>query len=336
MRYILCCVLITLMGFPCYAATIQLTGYQEENGAITVAQGGNHVDPYFATKALLLARDGGMDITSAAKKWIAWALVRQNENGLFARYCRSSAGAEWKTCEKADADDALLALWIELLYAVAPDSGMPTAWLRSAHKAQTQFASLYNKERGIYHISADLQAGLLMDNVEIYAALRSIGRDMKRLGYDKDASAMLNQSRKLRDGIYKQFWDENTKLYRITTQQREEQAFYPDIVAQLFPLLYHLPAPSHEEYKAQFQAWRQTHQDTWFEHIDDDYAWGLVAVTATQLGDSNTAFCWQNKAEPFRYSKNWNVLEEAALQRVQFHLKKHPPTVSVACMEVVS
>ena len=329
-------VTVMVTAFSSHAASIDLTSYQESTGAILVAPGGDGVDPYFATKALLIARDGGIDINSAGKKWIRWALAYQDKSGLFSRYCRASAGVEWKVCAKADADDALLALWIRLLYALAPDSGMPVAWQRSVDKAKAQLDLLYNEERGIYHISSELPVGLLMDNVEVYAAFRSISHDMKRLGHQKSASGMLTQARKLRESIYHQFWDENKKRFRITTQPREEDEFYPDHVAQLFPILYQLPAAPYGEDKHYFQKWIRSYKDAWFEHIAKDYAWGLVAVTATLLGDSNTAWCWQNKAEPFRHSRHWNVLEEAALQRVHLYLRKHKPTVSVACMAATS
>jgi hypothetical protein len=335
MMRIFCTFIFMALSLPCHANTLVLGTFQDETGAITVTHGGNSVDPYFATKALLLARDGGIDVNIVGRKWIEWAIKHQQENGLFSRYCRATAGAEWRHCEAADADDALLALWLELLYALAPNSGMPTSWKASAAKAEKQLALLYDTQTGLYHISEQLPASLLMDNVEIVAAFTSISKDMRRLNQKKAAAAMRKRADELARNIEKNFWQVEQKTYKITTQSRDKVDFYPDHVAQLFPLLYDLSVPSEFSSKAQFARWMKDHQSDWLDGISVDFPWGLVAVAATKFADGNTAFCWQSRAEPFRYSKNWNVLEEAALQRVQSYLKKHPPTVKSACMEAL-
>ena len=49
---------VALVLPPC-SGTLDLSGYQRSNGAITVHVGGDYVDPYFATKALIVARSFG-------------------------------------------------------------------------------------------------------------------------------------------------------------------------------------------------------------------------------------------------------------------------------------
>lgn len=322
-----------LFGLECHAETLKLGTYQDDTGVITVTNGGNSVDPYFATKALLLARDGGLNINVAGRKWIQWALAHQLDNGLFGRYCRTSAGADWQYCEKADAEDALLAVWLELLYALAPEKGLPKAWKTSAIKAQQQLQSLHQVKAGIYHISNELPVGLLMDNVEIYAAFKAMNKSMQRVGSHTFAIEMQQRAELLHHAIIKQFWNADSKIFEVSTQHRKETAFYPDVVAQIFPLLYALPLPDGMTADEKFKVWIAHHKEAWLEHISQDFPWGLVAVAAITFDDRNTAFCWQTKALPFRYGPKWNVLEEAALQRVTHYLKKHPPTVAVACME---
>src|SRR5690606_2097993 len=102
-------------------------------------------------------------------------------NGLFNRYQLNSNGG-WDIIASADADDAMLAVWIELLYRVAPSKGMPASWKKSIAKAQSQLDALYNAKQGIYHISSSLPVGLLMDNVEISLAFKNIANDQRRLG----------------------------------------------------------------------------------------------------------------------------------------------------------
>src|SRR5205807_385490 len=81
------------------------------------------------------------------------------------------AGAAWKPCGSADADDSMLALWLQLLYRLAPDSGIPTEWQVSVQKAQAQLAKLRNGRLGIYHVSGRNHVALFMDNVEVYSGL---------------------------------------------------------------------------------------------------------------------------------------------------------------------
>ncbi len=323
------CLFIT----PCHAAIFEMGTYQDKTGVITVMQGGNSVDPYFANKALLIAHDGGLDITKAGKRWITWAIAHQQDNGLFSRYCRKSAGAAWQHCQDADADDALLALWLKLLYTLSPSSGMPAEWKASAAKAETQLQSLLDTETGIYHVSKTLPVGLLMDNIEIYNALQSVSQQMKRMGKEKKSANIGQKASALKQAIYKNFWQADNQRFRITTQLRDANDFYPDKVAQIFPLLYALPIPNNRTPAETFADWTKQYMSEWFHLIASDFPWGLVAVTATQVGDSNTAFCWQNKAASFRHGFNWNILEESTFQRITLYLKNNAPTATVACME---
>ena len=59
----------------------------------------------------------------------------------------------WRDCAAADADDSMLALWMQLLYRMAPATGMPPEWQRSVMLAANQLAKLRNRRLGVYHIS---------------------------------------------------------------------------------------------------------------------------------------------------------------------------------------
>jgi hypothetical protein len=119
-------------------------------------------------------------------------------------------------------------------------------------------------------------------------------------------------------------------VFRITTQARYENEFYPDRVAQIFPLLYQL----NDESLAQlsFQKWINANGKEWFKQMYRDYPWGLVAITALNMNDIDSASCWHNRAEPMRYSKHWNVLEEAALQQVKWRLSMRQET-TIPCTQ---
>ena len=68
---------------------LELQGYVDDSGAITILNGGDTTDPYFALQALLLAHDNGMDISAPALKFANWLVTHQKPDGTFDRFCKS-------------------------------------------------------------------------------------------------------------------------------------------------------------------------------------------------------------------------------------------------------
>ena len=127
-------ILLSLLFAPlqAFADAIDLNGFQRPDGAITTGFGGTTVDPYFATKSLIVAMDEKLDVKKETEAWIAWALQMQKSDGLFERY-ELSDNVKWQAYTESDADDAMSALWIELLYRTAPKF-LPVPWLASITK----------------------------------------------------------------------------------------------------------------------------------------------------------------------------------------------------------
>lgn len=296
--------------------------FQSPDGAITLTQGGNYVEPYFATKALIVAQDGGLDIHNAAEAWINWVLPRQRPDGLFRRFCRAASNANadlnidyaWRDCAPADADDSMLALWVQLLYRMAPSTGMPVEWRRSITLAAKQLAKLRNGRLGVYHISRLNHVALFMDNIEVYAALKDVARGELRL-HDPAAAETDARADQLDAAIQRIFWDRRRGRFR-PSMQKSRPAFYPDIVAQVYPWLADVSGPGQNPRQA-WQQWRQTFGAGWIERRYDTNPWGLVALAAEKLGDTASAVCWTSQSDSLRGGSSWNVLEEAAWQSLR-------------------
>lgn len=289
--------------------------YIHDDGAITVHARGLAIDPYFATKSLLTAHSAGLDISRVGKRWIEWLRPRQKPDGSFDRYQQNTVGG-WESVAPADADDAILALWIELLYSLAPDAGMPAEWQPSVTRALSLLQSLRDPKTGIYVVSHTTPVGLLMDNVEVYGALKNIARHQQRLGYAGDARYTTAQANILADAINRVFWDAARKEYTISTQPTPRGTFYPHAVAQLYPLLKGMPTPliSDESPGITYQRWLDDYRTDWLDMTSDHYPWGLVALTGWQLGIREPAASWQTVATPFRHGERWNILEEAVMR----------------------
>ena len=70
--------LALLAAGPVLAApALDLTGYAEADGAITIQHKGDTIDPYFALQALLLAKEHGLDTSRVAARWADWLVQRQ-------------------------------------------------------------------------------------------------------------------------------------------------------------------------------------------------------------------------------------------------------------------
>jgi hypothetical protein len=298
-------------------AEFHADGFQAGDGAIVLTSGGDYVEPYFATKALIVAQDAGVNIGNAAGAWIGWALSRQTSHGLFRRYCRS--GDRWRDCAPADADDAMLALWMQLLYRLAPVEGMPAAWRWSVARSRSQLEKLRNRRLGVYHVSRRNHAALLMDNVEVYAALKDIAQAQSRL-HEPAAAETEAQALQLAKSIQRVFWDRRLKRFRPSIE-KSRKAFYPDAVAQVYPWLADMTGPGQNARHA-WEQWKKTFGRGWIERRYDNHPWGLVALAAEKLGDANTAACWTSQADSLRRSASWNVLEEAAWQALRAHFSQ--------------
>ncbi len=316
------------LGTAAAAPRFEPGPYQEADGAMPLHAGGALVNPYFATKALVVADVAGLDVREAAGRWVGWALARQRFDGRFERYCRD--GQVWRACGDADADDAMLALWLELLYRLAPDAGIPAAWQTSVRTAEAHLASLRDPALGVYRIARTNPTTLFMDNVEVHAALKAIARDQLRLGDARRARETDVQAAYLARDVLTVFWRAETGTFVVSTQERLGRAFYPDVVAQTYPWLLDLPTPAGDPRPA-FAEWRRRHRTDWLSLRQDDYPWGLVALTALELGDAETARCWLGRAAPLRFGQRWNVLEEAIHQALVARLGAPPTGPAPGC-----
>lgn len=319
---------------PTSAREFDPNGYQLPDGAISLLHHGDYIEPYFATKALLLAQEAGLDVRQPVQQWIQWLLTRQDKHGGFGRYCRKP-GTDWKLCAAADADDSMLALWLQLLYTNAPVYGIPSEWRQSVHKARDSLNDLRSRRLGVYHISRSNHVALFMDNIEVYSALMAIARSEERFGDAKGAQSTYAEAEKLNFGIRRVFWNKHAEWFRPSIQ-KSRSAFYPDVVAQVYPWLADLPMKSDVQTREAWDRWRNRFASEWLDKKVDPHPWGLVAMAALKVGDQASAACWLARSEPLRYSANWNVLEESAFQAVRAHLQETAKSNPRACSEVTS
>lgn len=282
---------------------LDLQGYADASGAIAILNGGDATDPYFALQALLLAHDNGLDISAPATKFANWLVPRQKPDGTFDRFCLS-ASKSWVSCKTADADDSLLALWMRLLETMPDQLAKNPVWLKSYAVSKKSLDYLFQPSRGIYMVSPVYLHGLFMDNLEVWS-LKAHSKQVKQSEIDKLA----------RD-IHNTFWQPVNKNFLVSTQleqRAQKPMFYPDHVAQIFPLLVDFPILP-QNAKQYYKNWMQMHRAEWLRQGDADYPWGLLAVLAVRQGDESSARCWLRETSGMRHSRRWAVTDEVAFQ----------------------
>ena len=282
---------------------VDLSSYSDKSGAITILNGGDTADPYFAMQALLLAHDNGLDISAAALKFVNWLVPYQKPDGTFDRFCNTAAQT-WMSCKTADADDSLLALWLRLLNTMPESTNQSTALSNSRAVSTKALEHLFQPSRGVYMVSPVYLHGLFMDNLEVWSLKASA------------TSGGAEERNKLAQSIFNTFWQPVSKQFLVSTQleQRSQSPqFYPDRVAQIFPLLMNfqvLPTNTRVYYKN----WMTAHRAEWLRQGHKDYPWGLLAVLALNQGDSASAACWLRETAGMRHSSRWAVTDEISRQ----------------------
>jgi hypothetical protein len=301
------------LGIAAQAAArpvLDLGRYADADGAISVQHAGHTIDPYFALQALVLAHESGLDIRTHARPWARWLLARQKPDATFDRFCRR--GPVWGPCKTADADDALLALWMRFLDLPGNVDPRDPAWDRSRAASAATLARLFERRRGIYLVSPVFQHGLFIDNLEVWHATR--------------------RPSALATSIYRAFWSPAAGRFLVSTQAEQAHAaprFYPDAVAQIFPIVVNfpeLPGAARDYYAA----WMRRHRGEWLAQVRADFAWGLIALAAWRQGDRVSAGCWLREVAPHRHGDHWTVTDEAVLQVLQARGAR-PAAATVAC-----
>lgn len=287
---------------------LDLQGYADAQGAISIQYKGGTIDPYFTLQALLMASENGLDISSYAPHWANWLAERQKPDGTFDRYCRN--GPVWAPCKTADADDALMAIWLKYLDSMPGLLKNNPVWKKSYDQSAEKLSHLLDPARGVYMVSPVYQYGLFMDNLEVLSYRPPSGSSIKM----PDAKTFANN-------IHTVFWDAKDSHFLVSTQLEQKamtSTFYPDQVAQLFPLLVDfklLPSDRGTYYKN----WMQKYRATWLAQSRSDFAWGLVAVIALKQGDRASASCWLRDTESAQRTSHWIVTDEVARQILVHH-----------------
>lgn len=255
---------------------------QRSSGAIAMTPGGSAINPYFANlsaRALLKAPDN----LAVVEAYMDWYLGHLNQDGTIDDY-RVEAGAEVTTGDY-DSSDSYAATFLSLVDAWVAAGGNPE-WVRRNRAALDRVAGAIvavTDRDGLTWAKPGYPAKLLMDNCEVYRGWTDWAHLLDGLGDRRGARTARERAERIRRGLAKLKQPAGLWAWALTKEGTaappDMTQFYPDAVAQLFPLIFGLTTDDagYHAFDASHPAWRNLEAG--------DFPWLLPIYAAALAGD---------------------------------------------------
>lgn len=256
---------------------------QRSTGAIAMTPGQGGVNPYFANLAAraLLTRPGHLE---AVQRYMDWYLAHLNPDGTMDDYVVRD-GRESATGD-ADSTDSYAATFLTLV-AAWTEAGGDAAWLhknRPGLEAVAGAIGAVTDDDGLTWAKPGYGHKLLMDNCEVYRGWADWSRLLQNQGDQLGAVAARSRAGRVLaalprfrqpGGVWGWAIDRKGRLI-----QSDAAEFYPDAVAQVFPLIWGLTDDpgGYAALDANQPAWRSLQVG--------DFPWLLPAYAAARAGDA--------------------------------------------------
>lgn len=332
---------------------LDLSAFQRSDGALCMMPGSDWVDPYFALKALVLASTFGAQLGNSWPRFARYITTIQDGAGLIPRELGQASTApaaksqgllrkqrsavSTQTRSQADADDALLALWLQAGSLLPSPAGLPASTMQESQlrAAAMLQGPLWNQTLGLTRVFQQQETYLLIDNLEVWNAVQQLARSSPWVGLTAlrrrlpSAQEWSRLESRLRQGIQQQFPGLQTLNPAWCAPAAPwELRLYPDGTAA--PLLWMAqrgisPAASSTP-SARLAAWYSVYRDVWQASIQNEYPWGLLALSAYLEGQRSIAASWVKQAATAKAQGRWHIMEEVLLQVLGQLLSRNPPS----------
>ncbi len=259
------------------------------------------VDPYFACHAALglLADACGFEPQEedimCVRKYLNWHTARLIESGGIAGVYRY-ADSELIRLGKADSVDAYLGTYLELMgnyIRLCEGADGLERWEEGISLAVKTLRKL--TAGSLTAVSFNNSTQYLMDNLEVWKGLCALESCFKSglipensLAQTGKAAEMLRKG--LESTIPKAFWDAEHGRWCVTADASgfDGGAFYPDGIAQVYPLIFAFPV---EDSEAQAELYRIFTEKFAWQDMDSGsrtFIWAMTSLAAAQAGDTDT------------------------------------------------
>lgn len=207
------------------------------------------IPPYFANYAalaLLAAHEHQANPQDVARvlAWLDWSARNQEEGGYWNDF--EGRGTTYQNTGKVDAWDSSAAMFLLVAgrhHRIARKTPEPV--IQAARRAMQCLAAVTDESDGLTWAKPDYQVKYLMDNIEVYAGMRSAAFLFAETGNEKLAKTAKDQAAKIAVELPK-YWQPNENLFAYALHPNGDyegglQERYPHGLAQLFGLAFVAP-----------------------------------------------------------------------------------------------
>ena len=246
------------------------------------------VNPYFACMAALglLAETKSCPVTETEQKavgrYLDWHTgILLETDGKMGVYRKEGGKLTYK--EKADSEDGYLGMYLFLMgkYLEKTEStDLPESWKKGIGLALKKIQSLM--QDGMTQVSEENTTVYLMDNLEVWKGLYEL-----ELAGLEDTQTIREMRKKIQERIEKIFWDDANQRWRIigNSDRYHQTEFYPDGVAQIYPLIYEFPVKEKKKQKVLYEQFTERFQ--WQKLKRTGFVWAITGMAAAQMRDIN-------------------------------------------------
>ena len=185
----------------------------------------------------------------ARQKWL-------ETDGKMGIYRKESGKLIYK--EKVDSEDGYLGMYLFLMgkyLEKTENTDLPEYWKKGISLALKKIQSLMRD--GITQVSEENTTAYLMDNLEVWKGLHEL-----ELAGLEDTQAISEMRKKIQAQIENIFWDDANQRWRIigNSDLYDQTEFYPDGVAQIYPLIYEFPVKEKKKQKILYKQFTERFQ----------------------------------------------------------------------------
>lgn len=176
---------------------------------------------------------------------------------------------------------------------------------------------------GITQVSEENTTAYLMDNLEVWKGLHEL-----ELAGLEDTQAISEMRKKIQAQIENIFWDDANQRWRIigNSDLYDQTEFYPDGVAQIYPLIYEFPVKEKKKQKILYDQFTEKFQWQKLSKKINGFLWAMTGMAAAQMGDINNLVelignyeteCCENRKYPlYTGEAGWICMECEKLYRL--------------------
>ncbi len=280
---------------------------QLPSGAIAVDLSGERIVPYFGNlAAMALVERRPSDV----KEYMAWYLAHLNSpdrwglEGTIYDYAVGRDGVEKPTLTY-DSADSYAATFLTLAYTYYAKTGDGEFVYENLDALRTIASVVFQLQDtdGLVWANAARREKYLMDNAENYRGLADYARLLAAVGRRDEANAARQAADRIAQGITGRMWNEDRGNFdwaiydlrlggrRVAEVWRQSSwpKWYPDAVAQVFPIVYGIVSPSDPRAVSLYENLNEWHPG-WVEQAKDDpRPWAILGYAAALVGDTDRA-----------------------------------------------